>query len=82
MSPTLDVLWRDAITNCRLTISKETQAEAGSYEEKIRDTFGLKFLDDYNAINDAQLWEYLGKAYELGFFTAFRLWAEAQAPQP
>ena len=74
MSPTLDILWRDAITNCRLTISKETQARADSYEEK--------FLDDYTAINDALLWEYLGKAYEQGFLTAFHLWMDASAKYP
>ena len=82
MSPTLDILWRDAITNCRLTISKETQARADSYEEKIKDAFGLKFLDDYTAINDALLWEYLGKAYEQGFLTAFHLWMDAFSAYP
>lgn len=45
MSPTLDVLWRDAI-------------------------------------NDALLWEYLGKAYEQGFFTAFRLWMDVFSAYP
>lgn len=52
------------------------------YEEKIKATFGLDFLDKFTEINDKQLWEHLNKAYELGFLTAFHLWMDAFSEYP
>lgn len=79
MSPTLQVLW-ESVPSKRPSESLQQKLDRFLvYEDQISQCLGLRFTTELeNAWDDLHAAE-LDRAYEAGFVTAFRLWAEVSA---
>ena len=79
MSPILQILQEFSHTTAVEPSYTEKLQNLIVLQEKIQHQFGLSFLDEFSAAwNDLHMAE-LDRAYEQGFLTAFRLWAEVSA---
>ena len=76
MLPTIQILYEAGPYAPVSDEFKKKSAAYHVYEEKIREEFGLAFVNDMdNALSEYQLAE-LDDAYTAGFLAAWKLWVE------
>lgn len=81
MSPILYSFWTECQQDLQRPIPLEVHQKCHLYLEQVTQTFGIAFTDELTSAIDDEKDIEVQNAYEKGFVTAFRLWAEMLTPR-